>query len=760
MSSSALFPYSLLFLAMSSTYAGSTPALSPATELDEVIVVGTRTKGMLKTNPHSVTVVSGKKIDRTPVSSVAELLQDSPGVEVTDANSAGTRRVRIRGEDSRRVTILIDGQELTDHSTYGTPILENNSNIERIEVVHGPASVLYGAKAIGGVVNIVTKEGGGGKPINGELAMSYFGGSNGQLWNAAVWGAIGDFAYRLAGYKEFHHDIHVAPSEWSVGLNRLFHTQTHDSGVNLVLGYRLGDQRNHLLHLKLEDSKLSAENWREPGILTSSFIPLDLFDINLPERSKRKVGFYYEGEDLGSVLHKIHADVYYQRVNRAFANRLVSPLFHTDAFIMKTVEGNIPSFIEHQIPTIRQALYPILEPFRFNMSNLSKDRLINYGGTVQLDFTLPYHNYFITGVNYLSDHLQTDKTTDMLMTGLPVPKPLIDLHWAPAEVHHHVAGDYKAHINTVSLFVQDEWQATPDLKFTAGLRHYRINTHLDHSSQQHHLGQKENHTLKSASLVYTGLKHTALRIGYSEGYISPNMMQLFVPTDAGGIASLPNPNLKSETAKNWETGIRYNEGAFTLEGTLFTTEAKNYISLRSCRHNDNPLCASNSKFRASAVYENMDHASTRGLELSSAYQFFNGVEPYFSLTYMRRQERLNGRDTYDTNVPKYFARLGVRYQDQAGKIPFWVDGFMRASSRVTLAPELNPSYPGGDIPMKPLSGWATLNIAAGVSSKLAGNTKIDITAQVNNLTNKAYRSSFSALPGEARNLSLTTRWRF
>ena len=128
MSSSALFPYSLLFLAMSSTYAGSTPAPSPATELDEVIVVGTRTKGMLKTNPHSVTVVSGKKIDRTPVSSVAELLQDSPGVEVTDANSAGTRRVRIRGEDSRRVTILIDGQELTDHSTYGTPILENNSN--------------------------------------------------------------------------------------------------------------------------------------------------------------------------------------------------------------------------------------------------------------------------------------------------------------------------------------------------------------------------------------------------------------------------------------------------------------------------------------------------------------------------------------------------------------------------------------------------------------------------------------------------------
>ena len=109
---STVLPYSLLFLAMSSTDgAVSTP--STATALDEVIVVGTRTKGTLRTNPHSVTIVSRKKIDRTPVSSVAELLQGSPGMEVTDANSAGTRRIRVRGEDSRRITVLIDGQELT-----------------------------------------------------------------------------------------------------------------------------------------------------------------------------------------------------------------------------------------------------------------------------------------------------------------------------------------------------------------------------------------------------------------------------------------------------------------------------------------------------------------------------------------------------------------------------------------------------------------------------------------------------------------------
>ena len=138
------------------------------TWLDTIAVVGTRTETSVQDNPLSVSVVDEEQIARKSGESIADMLRDVPGVDVVDDSIPGMKRVSIRGEASRRVTILVDGQEITDHSNYGTPILIDPSNVERIEVVRGPASVLHGAKAIGGVVNIITKRG-ADKPMQAEV---------------------------------------------------------------------------------------------------------------------------------------------------------------------------------------------------------------------------------------------------------------------------------------------------------------------------------------------------------------------------------------------------------------------------------------------------------------------------------------------------------------------------------------------------------------------------------------------------------------
>ena len=89
-------------------------------------------------------------------------LQDIPGVEITDNSLAGRKQIRIRGEASSRVLILIDGQEVTYQragDNYGVGLLIDESALERVEVVKGPYSVLYGSQAIGGIVNFITKKG-------------------------------------------------------------------------------------------------------------------------------------------------------------------------------------------------------------------------------------------------------------------------------------------------------------------------------------------------------------------------------------------------------------------------------------------------------------------------------------------------------------------------------------------------------------------------------------------------------------------------
>lgn len=81
-------------------------------------VVGTRTETTVRDNPASVSVVDREQIEKRGADSVAELLRDVPGVSVVDTAVAGMKRIRIRGEQANRVVILVDGQEMTDHSSF------------------------------------------------------------------------------------------------------------------------------------------------------------------------------------------------------------------------------------------------------------------------------------------------------------------------------------------------------------------------------------------------------------------------------------------------------------------------------------------------------------------------------------------------------------------------------------------------------------------------------------------------------------------
>lgn len=145
--------------------------------MEEMVVTASRVEESLRMAADAVTVVTAKDIQRKGEQTVVEALSDVPGVSITqNGSNGGTTNVYLRGTSNAHTVILIDGMRVADPIGMDGKVSISNlptDNIERIEVVRGNQSVLYGSDAIGGVINIITKKG-KGKPT---VSTSFEGGS-------------------------------------------------------------------------------------------------------------------------------------------------------------------------------------------------------------------------------------------------------------------------------------------------------------------------------------------------------------------------------------------------------------------------------------------------------------------------------------------------------------------------------------------------------------------------------------------------------
>lgn len=161
-------------------------------DLDEVVVIGTRTPKFLKDTPIQTRVINAKEIARLDATNVQDLLQQElPGVEFTYAMNQQTH-LNFSGFGGQGVLFLVDGERLAGETMDDVDFTRlSMDNVERIEIVKGAASALYGSNATGGVINIITKK--SQKPVTLNVNARYakhneqrYGGTfglNGKHWN-------------------------------------------------------------------------------------------------------------------------------------------------------------------------------------------------------------------------------------------------------------------------------------------------------------------------------------------------------------------------------------------------------------------------------------------------------------------------------------------------------------------------------------------------------------------------------------------------
>lgn len=172
--------------------------------LDQIVVTANRVPLKLSETAANATIITREEIEKKSYETIGQALKSVNGVDVTSHGHAGAQSiVRLNGND--RVVILIDGRRVNmdkgsgnGRAGYELNMLPTMANIERIEIVKGAASALYGTDAVGGVINIITRKGVENQSTL-DLSAGSWGGRNYQFTNQ---GANGEWSWFLVAGRQ------------------------------------------------------------------------------------------------------------------------------------------------------------------------------------------------------------------------------------------------------------------------------------------------------------------------------------------------------------------------------------------------------------------------------------------------------------------------------------------------------------------------------------------------------------------------------
>lgn len=280
-----------LALAPAFAFAADPLAPSPDAELQPVVVTSTRTP-VAETDTLAQTIVIDRaQIERIQAIDVAQILQQYAGLDVGRSGGPGQpASLFTRGGNSDYTVVLIDGVRVNDGAFGSSPLSYiSPSIIERIEVVEGPLSTLYGSDAISGVVNIITRKpgpaqldaevgGGSFNTVEGGVALRDQGNLDGHLWGVALAtqqmhsggiptyaGADKDSAYRnrtINGSASLElGGVKLEARAWNTNGQSPFLAAQSDCEFNPAAGYTACDQKFRNQILALHASSQLTRNW-------------------------------------------------------------------------------------------------------------------------------------------------------------------------------------------------------------------------------------------------------------------------------------------------------------------------------------------------------------------------------------------------------------------------------------------------------------------------------------------------------------------
>lgn len=583
--------------------------------LDTMVVTATRTAMTVKETPSTVEIVDSKKLEQTQAKTLHDALKGALGVNVFN-DFQGRSNVSIRGSESRHVLIMVDGKRLGGEAAYNSANAWDvdrirMEDVERVEIIRGPAGALYGSDAMGGVINVVTKT-----PdktianINYEYGWYEDGKGAGYKGNLYLQGAEGNYSYKInAGLNKSR--PYMDPKGSGDSMNFFGKQQP----LSLSVGYHF-DNGNKLT---VDYSKIKEENQKSTTtrkIMVPSKVWQDQVQTIWNNNKRTDYAITYQGsDDRQDWMLRAYKSVFdkdYMSQNKTRMTNLMRP-------------GGIGDWTlkDPKHDTVKRTLSVIEGKDTFNLSDKNK---------------------LTAGFEYRKDESE----------GTRLKKPNTSLGGASA----HDAFD-KAAINYMAAYVQDEfrpndkWLIIPSVRF-------------DHSDQF------SNKLTSNLAATYNAADDVRIKAVVGQGYKTPTVNDLYIfwemyAANPGGKGQfyVGNPDLKPEKSLSYELSVEKDWGdRSTVHLGLFRNEVKDLISTywTGKLTDDDPDLYPGVKGDMIMAYKNIPEATLQGVELYGSHRLGKNIYLNAGYTFLDAKDKTNGTRLKDR--AKHQVTFGVSYQPE------------------------------------------------------------------------------------------------
>jgi outer membrane receptor protein involved in Fe transport len=504
--------------------------------VEPIVVTATRTPRALFVTPKPVSVVTRSLLRERTLNTVSDLFTELPGVDIT---GVGVNQVRptIRGQRGQRILLLSDGLRLNNarrQQDFGEiPGLIDVASVDRVEVVRGPSSVLYGTDAIGGVVNIITRA----PEAEGVHGFArYAWGSQGQhTVSARSYGRLGRIDLQVgASFRTA--DPYEAPDGEFGAIELAEPAVVHDTGIDdrsfeARIGYRLDDDAS----VFLEHERYSAEDAGFGYVAAEDYAPdQGLVRIRYPDQSWHRTTAGLRARELGSLLaDRFELTAYYQGNERSLAMNIQQAIG----------PGALLDIASDNYTDIRTV------GFRAEAARLAVPGVL-----------LTY------GIDLFRD--DSDNTDASVTTITGFGPPIVETSDEPQLPN--------ATYRSAGIFAQAELEPTDRITLVVGVRAQDVHaeTETAPAGEDGPVSENDRTVVGSANLAYRVSDALALVGSIGRGFRSPNLIEMFFqgPTPEGSGYQLRNPDLEAETSLNIDLGARVRYGPARLEafGTTST----------------------------------------------------------------------------------------------------------------------------------------------------------------------------------------------